>query len=426
MVSCRSSSHLQLSQQQLLARWVHSLNPVYSLTCHTICKLLRDGEVLLTILALTDSARILTRRQIGKPRTRTDAINNLDVILQYIYDGKVPSSINSEFLYTTQNPKDWWDLLFTAFYRKSYLLIKRREKDLMSLLHPANAIPFPFTNISQMPTNCLVYVYLLYNYFLIPADFLSLITLRPNSIKQIRLNWSIVIFLLNQYGIKLIFTTDELCRMCTFDNNNNNIYTYMQEYMLFSLLDTLQARMKTAPPGEGMMIGSLVRELHHEHPDKEFYYCFADCFVIVHLYPDQDPTLEYVSKSQKNITSNMLSLNRCSKYTICPCTVDYKFVIVYAKISRNPPKGSIESTTIKWSDCSLILSPMCMLIVTLLDEIYVALECIKKVQVDSNKHHIVLVFSKVISGISTLMIYSEGSDFSALACRLNDVVESKN
>lgn len=424
---CRSLRRLQITQQQLLARWVQSLNPRCILTDNNICTVLRDGGALVTILALADSAHILARGQTAKLRSRADAINNLDVILRYIYNEKIPPFITTESLYTTVNPRDWWNVLSAAFYRRAYLPLKRRENDLMSLLHPTHTILFPFNDNSYSPTDCLVYVFLLYNYFLIPADFLSLISLRPESITKAKLNWSIIISLLNHYGIKLIFTPDELSQAHIINNSSDNkIYRYMLEYMLLSLLDTLQARMKTALPGEGELLGSLIRKLRHEYPDKEFYYCFADYFVIVHFDIDQRPTLECVPKFQKHAVLNMFSLNRCSKCAAIPCTVDYNFFIFSAKIARNLYRGSIEAIAVKWTDCSLILSPVCMLIVTLLDDIFIPLVCVTRVQANYAQQRILLIFKEAVSGLSSLLIYLEGSDFSALARRLSDIIESKN
>lgn len=419
-VSCRISRSKHVSEQQLLARWVQSLNPTCVLTDDNICATLRNGETLVTTLALADSAHILIRGQAGKSGSRLDAIRNLDVVLQYIYNGKAPLFVNSESLYTAVDSKNWWQILSDAFYRRVYLPLKQRESNLMSLLHPANKIFFPLNSSSSLPIDPQVYIFLLYNYFLVPGDLLSLITLRPKNINQIKLNWSIITFVLSQHEINLIFTPDELAQlqMTGGDGSDNKTCVYMLEYVFLSLLDTLQARAKTAPPGEGELLGPLIRKLRHEHPDRKFYYCFSDYFVIIHFGTNACPSLEYVPKSHKHAVLNMLSLNRCTKCTVVPCTADHNFFLFFAKMIRNPSGSDFGTDTAKWTDCSLILSPMCMLVVTLLDDIFIPLTRITRIRTESFYHHLLLLFKETISGLSSLLLCLESNDFSALTRRL--------
>ncbi|KAE8303901.1 hypothetical protein GL50803_0010758 [Giardia duodenalis] len=423
-VSCRVSCNRQVSEQQLLARWVQSLNPACILTDDNICTTLRNGEALLTILALVDSAHILIHGQAKKSRSRIDALRNLDVVLQYIYNGKAPLFVHSESLYTTVDPKNWWHILSDAFHRRAYLPLKRRESNLVSLFHPADKISFPLNNGSPSPVDPQVYTFLLYNYFLVPCDFLSLITLRPKNISQIKLNWSIITLVLNLHGIKLIFTPDELTQlqMTNDRSSNSKICAYMSEYMLLSLLDTLQARAKTAPPGEGELLGPLIRKLRHEHPDRKFYYCFSDYFVIIHFNTSARSSLEYVPKSHKHVVLNMLSLNRCTKCVTIPCTADHRFFLFFAKMVRNPSGSDFGTDTAKWTDCSLILSPVCLLVVTLLDDIFIPLAWITQIRTKSFHQHLLLLFKEAISGLSSLLLCLESGDFSALVHQLTAII----
>lgn len=429
---CRIYHNRPISQQQLLARWVQSLNPACILADNNICTLLKDGRTLITILALADSAHILIRRQIGKSRSRADAIENLKAALYCIYNGKAPLFVTPESLYTAVHPKDWWSILSAAFYRRAYLPLKKREGNLVSLLHPASELLFPLNSNPCSPADSLVYAFLLYNYFSVPGDFLSLIALRPKNIREIKLNWSIITFLLDQHGIKLIFTADELAQVqmnganANDTDNTSRMHVHMLEYMFLLLLDTLQARRKMAPSGEGELLRPLIQKLRHEHPNKGFYYCFADYFVVVHFSVSARSALEYLPRSQKHAVLNMLSLNRCASCAIAPCTADHRFFLFSAKMVRNPSGGNLEANVAEWTDCSLILSPMCMLIVTLLGDIFIPLTCITLVQADSVRQLILLVFNDAISDLSSLVIYLENSDFSALAHRLAATVRNKN